>query len=89
LVESADDTRITEFGGGSFEDLTRIAMINAPLWTELFLTNRKALLGHITAFEQVLDTYRSALETEDASALIEAMQGVREKRIEMTSVSAV
>ena len=31
LVKSAEDETITEFGGGSFEDLTRIAMINAPL----------------------------------------------------------
>jgi prephenate dehydrogenase len=84
LVQSAEDTRITEFGGGSFEDLTRIAMINAPLWTELFLTNRKDLLEHITAFEQALDTYRAALVAGDASALIAAMQGVREKRSEMT-----
>ena len=37
LVKSAENETITEFGGGSFEDLTRIAMINAPLWTELFL----------------------------------------------------
>ena len=28
LVESAQDPEITAFGGGSFEDLTRIAMIN-------------------------------------------------------------
>ena len=40
MVESAGDPEITSFGGGSFEDLTRIAMINAPLWTELFLANR-------------------------------------------------
>jgi prephenate dehydrogenase len=59
-------------------------MINAPLWTELFLTNREALLAHITAFEQALGEYRAALEREDAPALIEAMQGVREKRVEMT-----
>jgi prephenate dehydrogenase len=28
---------ITRFGGGSFEDLARIAMPNVPVWTELFL----------------------------------------------------
>lgn len=39
LVESAEDEGITAFGGGSFEDLTRIALINAPLWTELFISN--------------------------------------------------
>jgi prephenate dehydrogenase len=84
LVESAEDTRITEFGGGSFEDLTRIAMINAPLWTELFLANKTELIPHIKAFETVVADYRVALENGDADALINAMQNVRAKRTEMT-----
>ncbi len=53
MVESAGDPEITSFGGGSFEDLTRIAMINAPLWTELFLANREKLVAHIENFEAV------------------------------------
>jgi len=83
LVESAEDERITEFGGGSFEDLTRIAMINAPLWTELFLSNKKELLGHITNFEKQLDELKRDIEKDDASALEAYLEDVRKKRILM------
>ena len=84
LVESAEDERITEFGGGSFEDLTRIAMINAPLWTELFLSNKKELLGHITNFEKQLDELKRDIEKDDASALEAYLEDVRKKRILMS-----
>jgi prephenate dehydrogenase len=63
MVESAGDPEITSFGGGSFEDLTRIAMINAPLWTELFLANREKLVAHIENFEAQLDNLKKLIET--------------------------
>lgn len=86
LVESAEDERITEFGGGSFEDLTRIAMINAPLWTELFLSNKKELLGHINSFETQLDEIKQYIEDDDAGALEKYLEDVRKKRMIMGTV---
>lgn len=83
LVESAEDERITEFGGGSFEDLTRIAMINAPLWTELFLSNRKELLGHLNNFENQLDEMKQYIEKGDAQSLESYLEDVRKKRMSM------
>ena len=59
LVASADDEEITAFGGGSFEDLTRIAMINAPLWTELFISNKDLLCNHIENFQKQLDLMKN------------------------------
>lgn len=84
LVDSAEDTSITEFGGGSFEDLTRIAMINAPLWTELFLANKKELVNHIDNFEKSLNTLKSLIASEKSEELKKYLQDVREKRIEMS-----
>jgi prephenate dehydrogenase len=86
LVDSAEDTGITAFGGGSFEDLTRIAMINAPLWSELFLANKKELLLHITAFEKSLQSVRRMIEDGDASALQDKLLSARQKRIAMSRV---
>jgi prephenate dehydrogenase len=84
LVESAEDAEITAFGGGSFEDLTRIAMINARLWTELFLSNKKNLLSHIDAFESALETIKTHIKDDDETALVRALEQVREKRTAMT-----
>jgi prephenate dehydrogenase len=83
LVESAEDTEITAFGGGSFEDLTRIAMINAPLWTELFLANRKELLSHIETFKLSLEKISALIAASDSTGLCEFLQTVRLKRTAM------
>jgi prephenate dehydrogenase len=83
LVDSAEDTDITSFGGGSFEDLTRIAMINAPLWTELFLSNREKLLNRINAFEKSLHRVKEMVENADYASLCRILEDIREKRIEM------
>lgn len=86
LVDSAEDNNITAFGGGSYEDLTRIAMINAPLWTELFLSNKEELLGHISAFEKSLQNFTAALEKNDAEALTKTLERVRAKRMAMSCI---
>ena len=83
LVESAEDTEITQFGGGSFEDLTRIAMINAPLWTELFLANKTELLSHIESFEKSLNKIKLQIENSEEKNLQENLELVRSKRILM------
>ena len=86
LVDSAEDNKITAFGGGSYEDLTRIAMINAPLWTELFLSNKKELLSMITTFEDSLTKIKEAIEKEDQNSLQKILTGVRTKRAEMQKI---
>ena len=86
LVDSARDEKITAFGGGSFEDLTRIAMINAPLWTELFISNKEKLVEHIENFESVVDSFKTAIKNEDSKKLTELMEESREKRLKMGSI---
>lgn len=84
LVDSAEDTRITDFGGGSYEDLTRIAMINAALWTELFLDNKQELLAHITSFENSLLKFKQYITNGEEASLRAALESVREKRTAMS-----
>ncbi|MDR1785034.1 MAG: prephenate dehydrogenase [Spirochaetaceae bacterium] len=86
LVDSAEDTGVTSFGGGSFEDLTRIAMINAPLWTELFFTNKAVLLERIGAFEKSLGALKAMLVKDERAGLLAWLSQVREKRIDMSRI---
>lgn len=86
LVQSAEDEQITAFGGGSFEDLTRIAMINAPLWTELFISNKEKLVTHIENFEKVMEQLKTAISTEDSETLKSLLSETREKRLRMGSI---
>lgn len=83
LVESASDESITAFGGGSFEDLTRIAMINAPLWTELFLANKEKLVEHICNFEAQIERFKNFIQNDDEQNLKSLLEDTREKRLKM------
>ena len=84
LVDCEADTAITRFGGGSFEDLTRIAMLNAPMWTELFIENREALLERIGQFEGSLDALKALISGANGAALERRLSLVRERRAAMS-----
>ncbi|MDR2101473.1 MAG: prephenate dehydrogenase/arogenate dehydrogenase family protein [Treponema sp.] len=85
LIDCETDRAITRFGGGSFEDLTRIAMLNAPMWTELFLENRRELLGRIKQFEGSLDKIKNFIAAGRQEELLETLGTVRERRAAMGS----
>ena len=86
LVESAEDEGITAFGGGSFEDLTRIAMINAPLWTELFISNREKLVVHIDRFMARMAEFRKLIDGSDSDGLRTLLEDTRERRVRMGTI---
>ncbi len=70
LVNSDVEGRDTgRFIGDSYRDLTRIANINADLWSELFLGNRQNLLQAIQHFERELDLIKDAVVREDPEQL--------------------
>ena len=81
LVNSDQEKYDTSlFIGDSYKDLTRIAMINHELWTELFLKNRDNLLKQIKLFEDNLDILKDALEAKDIPKLHQIMQSATNKR---------
>jgi len=71
LVNSNDSSDTKDFIGDSYRDLTRIAMINETLWSELFLENKDNLIHYISAFESNLGEIKYALVTEDKNRLEE------------------
>ena len=83
LIDCEADTEITRYGGGSFEDLTRIAMLNAPMWTEIFLENRARLSLRIAAFEKSLDEIKALIKERRAEELQERLAQVRDRRSAM------
>lgn len=57
------------FSAGSYKDLTRVAWLNAPMWSELFLENRENLLFELNTYIDSLTAYRDALENRDEATL--------------------
>ena len=61
-------------------DLTRIAMINEDLWSELFFENRSFLLDEIEKFEKELDVIKNALKQNNIDKLKATFVRSTEKR---------
>ncbi|MCL2031503.1 MAG: prephenate dehydrogenase/arogenate dehydrogenase family protein [Oscillospiraceae bacterium] len=54
---------------GAFRDGTRVANIDADLWTDLFSRNRKPLLYHLDGYIDTLYALRDALSRNDKEAI--------------------
>jgi len=75
LVNSDDNKHDTSlFIGDSYKDLTRIAMINEELWSELFIQNKDFLTKRITSFENKLTELKNAIATKDKDKIKEIMK---------------
>jgi len=70
----------THFTGGSFEDVTRVAKVNAELWTQLFMENREKLLEITEGFEKSIARMKDALKTENKDALKEIFIKVKKDK---------
>jgi len=67
--DTKPDTKL--YIGDSYRDLTRIAMINEVLWSELFFENKDFLVENIDIFMTQLSLIRSALVNNDPELLKE------------------
>ncbi|MCC6103247.1 MAG: prephenate dehydrogenase [Atopobiaceae bacterium] len=66
-VKSPQALRHKGFSAGSYKDLTRVARLNASMWTELFLDNADNLseelgliIGHLKEYKEAIDAYDAA-----------------------------
>ncbi len=57
------------FSAGSFKDLTRVAKLNADMWTTLFLMNSDALVKELDHIIKSLSDYRDCISARDAETL--------------------
>ena len=83
LVNSDTESDTKSFIGDSYRDLTRIAMINENLWSELFMANKEYLLGEISNFEVELKRLKNAILNDDIEEMKKIFISSRNKRKEM------
>lgn len=82
FIKSPTARQHKDFSAGSYKDLTRVAWLNAPMWSELFLENRDNLLFELNTYLDSLTAYRDALEARDRerlTALLEAGKKAKEE----------
>ncbi len=58
------------YSAGSYRDLSRVAQLNAEMWTDLFLHNADNLIFEIDTLIENLQQYSDALKKNDAVKLI-------------------
>jgi prephenate dehydrogenase len=80
LVNISNDESTKKFIGDSYRDLTRIAMINEKLWSELFLDNKEALIKQINDFQNELESLKKAISSENYEVLVEKFVSSKKKR---------
>jgi prephenate dehydrogenase len=68
------------FSAGSYRDVSRVAAINAPMWAELFLENRDALLGELDGLKAGLEHIEQYIRDGDGQSLIEYMSAAARAR---------
>lgn len=55
--------------GGSFKDMTRVALLDENMWTELLMDNRDNVLSELNAFTNELERFKRVLSQADSNEL--------------------
>ncbi len=78
------------FSAGSFKDLSRVAMLNADMWTELFFMNRIPLLFEVQSLIYHLQQYCDALEANDRDKMHKLLEdGTERKKWSLANAATV
>ena len=80
LVNSTTSEEVVKFIGDSYRDLTRIAMINEMLWSQLFIENKDSLIEQIESFINELELLKGAINSENLDLLKEKFISSKKKR---------
>jgi len=65
---------------GGFLDTTRIASGDPAMWTDIFLTNRRALLASLKDFSRILRELQNAIRRDDSAAVNKFLTQARQNR---------
>ena len=62
------------FSAGSYRDVSRVANINAELWSELFLENRHQLIGELDTLIENIHSITDAVKANDKARIEELLE---------------
>ena len=68
------------YSAGSLRDCTRVAKLDAGLWSELFFANKDELIARINEFEESMDKVKNALSADDRESLRTFLQHSTERK---------
>lgn len=68
-IKSPAAERQGGFSGGTYKDMTRVAYLNAPMWAEIFISNKDCLIAELDSLIDNLSRYRKAISEEELEEL--------------------
>jgi prephenate dehydrogenase len=74
FVKSPSASGHKGFSAGSYKDLTRVAQLNAQMWTELFMKNSDNLIHELDIFIKDILRYRDALAANNDAIMTELLE---------------
>lgn len=77
-VKSPEAQKNRGFSAGSFNDLSRVALLDENMWTELFMANSDFLADQLDILSENLKKYSKAVKERDADTLKELLREGRE-----------
>ena len=80
LMTCNNSENLQNYTGDSFRDLTRIAVINENMWSELFLMNKEPLLSMMKVFREDFDKFMDFIENDDKESIKQMMKISTERR---------
>lgn len=83
--------RALQLVGPSFTELTRVAGANPPMWRDVFLENRDALVESVEALSALLREFATHLATSDAEGIARSIASAgayREEMLEFADITA-
>ncbi len=79
-IKSPEAQKNRGFAAGSYRDMTRVALLDEAMWTELFLANKDFLTEELALLIEHLNEYLAALKKGDAKILRALLKDGREKK---------
>jgi len=83
LINSNECEDIASFAGGGFKDLTRIAINNSDLWSQLLMKNKDNLIKSIDDFQKEVEDIKQALINGDENFIKNKFEKANKKRKEI------
>lgn len=79
-INTFDNTKA--FVGNSFDEMTRISLINEKLWSELFILNHNNLENFLNDIKDEINTFIKVLENKDQQSMEKLLKDTKDKRRE-------
>jgi len=79
LVNSIPD-KFLNFGASGLKDITRIALSDPEIWSDIFLSNKKEVLHAVNDFEKKIKQIKKAISRNQRKQLIQILNMAKNKR---------